>query len=150
MNRELQKTIHVACRELGIESDDRRALQLEVCGKTSMSDMTDVDLKKVLERLKKDGFQGVSRRQKKRPAASRADLRLIHVLWGGLGAAGVLERPGRDGLNAFIRARFGDKWEMVPADVDMLRDHVQIDAVISALKDWGKRADIDFDWGARQ
>ncbi len=150
MSRALQRTIHVACRELGIESDDRRALQLEVCGKTSMSDMTAADLKKVLERLKKDGFKGASKAPKKRPAASRADLRLIHVLWGKLGAAGVLDRPGRDGLNAFIRARFGETWEMVPADVDMLRDHSQIDAVISALKDWGKRAGIDFNWSARK
>ena len=118
MTRALQQQIHVGCRHLGLDSDARRALQLEVCGKTSMTDMTEADLKLVISRLKKDGFNVTSNGAKKHKAASRADLRLAHVLWKKLGDKGVLERPGRDGLNAFIRLRFGDKWQFVPADID--------------------------------
>jgi phage gp16-like protein len=137
--------IHVACKELGLDADARRDLQLRVVGKSSLSDMTSGELTAVVDELKRLGFKP---RQKggKRPAAPRADLRLIHVLWRKLGEAGVLEKPGRDGLNAFIRSRFESTWGSVPADVDMLRDHMQIDDVVQSLKSWGQRADIDFDW----
>ncbi|APE45399.1 GemA protein [Sulfitobacter alexandrii] len=147
MTRALQQQIHVACRQLAIDSDARRDLQLAVCGKASMRDMTETDLRAVLDRLKASGFKPQS--GKRRPSAPRADLRLIHVLWRKLGEAGELERPGRAGLNAFIRTRFGDAWASVPADVDMLRDPGQIEAVIAALRAWGKRTGIDFDWRGR-
>lgn len=147
MTRALQKMIHVGCRELGLDRDARHDLQLAVCGKASMSDMTEAELKSVLDRLKKSGFKVSSKGR--RPAAPRADLRLVHVLWKKLGDAGALDRPGRSGLNAFIRTRFGDAWASVPADVDMLRDPEQIEAVIAALRAWGKRAKIQFDWDRR-
>jgi phage gp16-like protein len=148
MSRALQKAIHVACRELGLNTDDRRALQLKVCGKASMSDMSEDELKAMVEQLKKDGFKTTSTARSKHKAAPRSDLRLIHVLWGKLGKAGVLERPDRAGLNTFIRSRFEATWGVVPADVDMLRERDQISDVIDALKAWGQRANIDFDWGS--
>ncbi|MBU2867120.1 regulatory protein GemA [Pacificibacter marinus] len=140
-NRKLQQTIHVGCRELGIDSDTRRDLQLVATGKASMSDMTDADLQKVVDALKergfKTGFKG-SKKGKFKPAP-RADLRLVHVLWKLLGDAGVLDRPDRGGLNAFVRAQFGDKWQSVPIDIDALTDASQINAVIRALKSMCKR-----------
>ncbi|UWQ31271.1 regulatory protein GemA [Leisingera sp. M527] len=149
MTRALQQKIHVGCRELGLDSDGRRDLQLAVTGKASMKDMTEAELNSVLRRLKSDGFKASSG-GKKHKLAPRADLRLIHVLWRGLGAAGELRDPSRKGLNKFNRARFGNTWQSVPADVDMLRQHDQIDQVIQALKSWGKRADIDFAWEDHQ
>lgn len=147
MNRPLQKLIHVGCRELGLDTEARHELQMRVTGKASLSDMTEDELTAVLERLKTDGFSPIGRgHNARRPSAPRADLRLIHVLWRKLAEAGEVRSPGRDGLNAFIRARFGRVWGSVPADVDMLRDWQKIDAVIQALKDWGQRAGIDFDW----
>lgn len=145
MSRQLQRTIFAACRELGLDSEARHDLQLEVCGKASMSDMNEAELKAVLSRLERDGFKRSSGPRKHR-AAPRADLRLMHVLWKKLGDAGAIDRPGRAGLNAFVRKRFGDTWGAVPGDVDMLSDPAQIEAVIAALKAWGKRAGIDFDW----
>lgn len=147
MNRALQKMIFVACRELGLDDQARKDLQVVTCGKASMKDMSDAEMKAVIDRLKSDGFQITQSRVKRQPAAPRSDLRLIHVLWRKLGDAGALERPGRDGLNAFIRARFEATWASVPVDVDAMRDHDKIAAVIRALKSWGKRANIDFDWG---
>lgn len=146
MSRSLQRLIHVGCRELHLTQDDRRDLQLAVCGKASMSEMTETDLTKVLDRLKADGFKPDFKGRKKHPLAPRADLRVIHVLWKKLGDADALRKPGRAGLNAFIRARFGKAWGSVPADVDMLREWQQIDQVIQALKNWGERSAIDFDW----
>jgi len=140
----LKRKIHLGCRELGLDNDARRDLQLVVTGKASMSDMTEVELKALVKRLEADGFTA-SKRHKPAP---RADLRLVHKLWSELGKAGELRDASRAGLNRFIRARFGDHWAMVPADVDMLTEWKQIDAVIQALKNWGQRADIDFDWEA--
>jgi phage gp16-like protein len=149
MSRALQTKIHVGCKELGLDGDARQALQLAVTGKASMKDMTEADLNAVLNRLKQDGFK-VNSNGKKHAKASRADLRLIHVLWRKLGEAGKLRDPSRKGLNTFIRERFGKAWSNVPADVDMMRDHQEIDQVIQALKAWGQRVDIDFDWSDHQ
>ena len=149
MSRALQQKIHVGCRELGLDGDARQALQLAVTGKASMKDMTEADLNDLLNRLKQDGFKARSG-GKKHAKASRADLRLIHVLWRKLGEAGKLRDPSRKGLNKFIRKRFGKAWSNVPADVDMMRDHVEIDQVIQALKAWGQRVDIDFNWSDHQ
>lgn len=147
MTAALRKTIFVGCRQLGLDNDARRDLQLVATGKDSMRDMNQADLIAMVDALKQRGFNPVSKAVKK-PAAPRADLRLVHVLWRKLGEAGALDRPDRDGLNAFIRARFGKAWGSVPADIDMLREWQQIDQVVEALKAMGKRANIDFDWEA--
>ncbi|NIZ13927.1 gp16 family protein [Phaeobacter sp. HF9A] len=147
-NGTLKRKIHLGCKTLGLDNDARRDLQLVVTGKASMSDMTEEDLKAMVKRLEADGFTSSKGTGKRFKPASRSDLRLVHKLWSELGKAGQLRDKSRAGLNRFIRARFGDHWAMVPADVDMLTDWSQIDAVIQALKSWGQRADIDFDWGA--
>jgi len=145
MNRSLHKLIFAACRQLGLDDDARRDLQVSVTGKASLRDMSDGELKLVVNRLKQAGFTDKPRNPRHKPAP-RADLRMIHVLWRKLGQAGALRDPSRAGLNKFIRARFEATWGSVPADVDMLRDWQQIDAVIQALKSWGQRAEIEFDW----
>ncbi|MFD1342905.1 gp16 family protein [Litorisediminicola beolgyonensis] len=146
MTRALQKLVHVGCRELGLDAEARRDLQLAATGKASMRDMTEAELELVVARLKASGFKPQVGARPTRRGAPRADLRLIHVLWKKLGEAGQLRDPSRAGLNAFIRKRFGPVWQVVPADVDMLREHIQIDDVIQALTAWGRRSAIDFDW----
>ena len=143
MTRALQKLVHVGCRELGIDADTRRELQLVATGKASMRDMTEADLEAVVAALKARGFkvQGGTGR-KARKAAPRADLRYVHVLWGLLGRAGKLTKPGRAGLNAFVRSRFEAHWASVPLDIDMLQDAGQIRDVTRALKDWCAREGI--------
>ncbi|WP_313350511.1 regulatory protein GemA [Paracoccus sp. (in: a-proteobacteria)] len=148
----LKRMIHVGCRELGLDNDTRRDLQLVATGKTSMAGMTEAELLRVVEALKKRGFKPygntyfTSRKSgvkgKGHAPAPRADLRLVHVLWSKLGDAGALKRPGRAGLNAFIRSSFEGKWQSVPIDVDALRDPKQINDVIRALKDWCNRAGV--------
>ena len=145
MTRALQQKIHVGCRQLGLDADARHDLQLLVTGKDSMSKMSEGELKAVLGALETRGFRP-NKAKRSRPAAPRADLRLVHVLWRKLGDAGALERPDRAGLNTFIRTQFETKWGSVPADVDMLREWRQIDDVLQALIAWGKRVRIDFDW----
>lgn len=137
----LKAKIHIACKELGIDNDARQIMQETVTGKASMTDMTGADLQLVVDHLKERGWTP-KRGKKKHGLAPRADLRLVHVLWRELGNAGKLEKPGRDGLNAFIRTRFGDHWASVPVDVDALRDHKQINDVITALRQWCARENV--------
>ena len=140
--RNLQKLIHVGCRELGLDDETRRQVQLVATGKASQREMDEADLRAVVKALKARGFRPEGRRHAPAP---RADLRLIHVLWRRLGEAGVLERPDRAGLNAFIRARFGASWGNVPIDVDAIRDAGRINAVIRALRDWCARAGVELE-----
>lgn len=151
-DRTLQRMIHAGCRELGLDGDLRHDLQLAATGKASMADMTDADLRKVVDALKARGFKPFGSpaskdrdrpgRSRAKPLAPRADLRFIHVMWKLLGDAGALTKPGRDGLNAFIRSSFEGKWKSVPIDVDALREAGQIDDVVQALKAMCRRAGV--------
>lgn len=140
----LQRQIHVGCKQLGLDNDARHDLQLLATGKASMGHMTDTDLRAVLKALEnrgfKPGFKGG--RKPKRPSAPRADLRFVHVMWKLLREANALQKPGRDGLNAFVRSQFEGKWQSVPIDIDALRDASQINDVVQALKAMCRRAGV--------
>ena len=148
----LRKMIHIACKQIGLDEDTRRDLQKSVTGKESMSQMCEADLRKVVDALKDRGFKPYGNSylkdrhgrlpSKVKSAAPRADLRYVHILWRLLAEAGAVSKPGRDGLNAFVRARFEGKWSFVPIDIDALRDPVQISDVTRALKDWCRRAGV--------
>lgn len=142
----LQRKIHVACKQLGLDDETRHDLQLAATGKASMADMSETDLQAVIAALKSKGFKPTSdfaKGGKGRAPARRADLRYVHVLWGLLAAKGALRKPGRAGLNAFMRESFGVKWGAVPLDIDMLSDSTQIRDVAEALKAMAKRAGIE-------
>ena len=149
MSRALQKLIHAGCRELGLDTDTRRELQLVATGRASMADMTEADLRKLLDALKARGFKadfkGASTGRKRYAPAPREDLRYVHVLWRLLTEAGEIKRPGRAGLNAFIRARFEAGWGSVPIDIDTMTDAAQINAVVRALKDMCRRANVSYE-----
>ena len=53
----LKRLIHVGCRDLGLDDETRRSVQLVATGKTSMSDMTESELRKVVDALKERGFK---------------------------------------------------------------------------------------------
>jgi phage gp16-like protein len=142
----LLKTIHVGCRQLGLDEDTRRDLQLVATGKASLKEMTPAEQQLVLDALKERGFKpgpaSTGKKSFRRPA-TRGDVRFCHVLWAKLVKAGAVDVPGATGLNAFIRARFEKAWGAVPLDIDGLRDWQQIAAVIEALKGMCKRAGVD-------
>lgn len=143
MSAALIRKVHVGCRQLGIDNDTRRDLQRQVTGKDSLSAMNEAELKGVLKALENRGFKPAPKGR--HAPAPRADLRYVHKLWSLLGAAAALREPGRAGLNAFIRARFGRVWGSVPADVDMLREWAQIADVIDALKAMCRRHGVELE-----
>lgn len=144
MTRALQKLVHVGCRELGLDGEVRRDLQLVVTGKASMLDMDEADLNKLVAALKERGFKPYAGKSRaKRPAAKRGDVRFAHVLWGKLHKAGAVNQGGAKGLNAFIRSRFEKSWGAAVFDVDTMQDARQIATLIEALKGMCARAGID-------
>lgn len=146
MTRALQKLIHVGCRELGLDAETRHDLQLVVTGKESLSEMTEDELNAVVMALRERGFQptrGAGRGHGARPRAPRADVRFCHVMWRLLAEKGAVRRPGPDGLNTFIRARFAKKWGHVPIDIDAMREWSEISDIVDALKDWCLREGIE-------
>jgi phage gp16-like protein len=143
MTRALATLIHVGCRDLGIDGETRRDLQLLVTGKASMTDMTEADLTKMVTALKARGFKAdAGGARAKRPAAPRADIRFAHVVWRKLHEAGKVDQAGAKGLNAFIRARFEAAWGAAPIDIDRMQDAKQIATVLEALKAIARRAGV--------
>lgn len=142
--RQLQRLIHVGCRDLGIDADLRHDLQLVATGKASLADMTEAELERVVAALRergfKPGFKGDAKGR--RAPAPRADLRYVHVLWGLLAEQGAVRVPGREGLNLFIQRRFAKSWGSVPIDIDALRNWRQIADLVDALKAWCEREGI--------
>ena len=136
----LIRTIHVACRDLGLDDEARRDLQLRVAGKASLKDMTGAEQQKVVDALKKQGFKVASKGRRK--PAEHAGVRFAHVLWRLLHDQGAVKVPGAKGLNAFIRERFSEHWGAVPIDIDTLADFERVRDVTEALKAMCKRAGI--------
>ncbi len=135
--RPLKREIHGACRQLGLDSDTRHALQLQATGKASMTEMGRADLLKLKDALKAKGYTPRPRAEKHaknwRTKSPRPEIRKIHVLWRLLADAGVQQRGAR-ALNAFINStKFAAKWGHNPRDVDMLPGEMAMD-VIEALK----------------
>lgn len=150
MTRQLQRLIHVGCRELGLDTDTRRDMQLHLVGKASLSEMTEAELTAVLDGLKARGFRPRAGKGAGRGGfrhATRRDVRLIFVMWRALGDAGKLRDPSPAGLHAFVARRFGQAWGFVPVDINTLTDPDKIEAVLKSLKDWIHRENVPFDWG---
>ncbi|UWQ00834.1 regulatory protein GemA [Aliiroseovarius crassostreae] len=139
----LKRLVHVGCRDLGLDPDTRRGLQVVACGKGSLTQMDEADLHKVVSELKARGFR--PKQGGRRPMAKRADVRFCHVLWKLLYEAGKVREPGAKGLNKFIRSRFEKTWCAVPIDIDAMDDWRQINDVVQALKDWCAREDVELD-----
>jgi len=141
------KAIYAGIRAIGIEDeDDRRALYTRVTGKARLREMSHRDKEAVLAELRRLGF-GPADGAARRPAASRGDLRFVHVMWRLLADQGAIRQSGRAGLNAFIRARFEAKWGHVPIDVDQMREWSEINDVVEALRAMCRRAGIDLSRG---
>jgi hypothetical protein len=138
------RMIFVAARQLGLDEETRRDLQLVATGKTSLTDMSDPEVAKVLTALKTKGFKSGRAGGKGRAPAARGDIRFAHVLWGKLVAADAVQARGAVGLNAFVRARFEKVWGAAPLDIDQMRDAKQIATIIQALKGMCDRAGVEY------
>lgn len=122
----LYRAVLAACSRLGIEEEERKAIQLDLTGKVSMTDMTLGEIGRLLDRFNKD-WTG--------PMGHRAHVGKIRALWWTLYWLGETRRSDDGALDAFVRAQTG---------LSALRflDHRKAPAVIEALKAWAARAGV--------
>jgi hypothetical protein len=120
------RAVRAACRHQGIGDDDRRVIQEEVTGKSSMGEMDAAELGRLLDRLNK-GRSGVM--------PHRAHVAKIRALWWTLYWIGAIEEPNDRALDAFVKRQ---------TSVSALRflDHRKAASVIEALKAWAAREGV--------
>lgn len=124
--RKLIGAVRAACARLGLADDDRRALQIELVGKASMSEMNAAELGRLLDHFNRDR----SGPRDERPHAGK-----VRALWWTLYWLGEVDQAHDPAIDAFVRRQ---------ARVDSLRflDHVRASAVIEALKAMAARAGV--------
>lgn len=123
----LIRAVHAAARAAGLDQDDRHAMQLELTGKASLTDMSFGELGRVLDRL--------NARKSSSPLSERPWEGKIKALWWSLYWLGAVNRADSSALDAFIRRQAG---------VDRLRflDARKALLVIEALKAWLAREGV--------
>jgi phage gp16-like protein len=77
--KRLIAAVHAGARRLGLDEETRRAMQARITGHRSCAEMTEQDLERVLDHLRRAGF----RRRRPAPAEDRAPLvRKVYALLG--------------------------------------------------------------------
>lgn len=129
--RRWNRRVHACARELGIDEDDRRALQKRVTGKASCKDMSLADLRRVLAAM-----EG---REAGAEALPDSDLLpKLRALWISGWHLGIVRDRTDAGLAAWLRRQTG-------LDSAAWATPVQLVAAIEALRRWLHR-DAGVNW----
>jgi phage gp16-like protein len=126
----LLRAVRAAANRIGIEDDDRKALQLQITGKASLADMTPAELGKMLDHFNRDDKGRGLGGSQTRPHISK-----VRALWWTLYWLNEVDSPNDKALDAFVRRQTG---------IAALRflDHRNAPAIIEALKKWAERAGV--------
>lgn len=128
-----RRAIFAAARDAGLDEDDRRAVQLRVTGKPSLTGMTAADMDKVLVAIR-----GTGTAKRDRPVGStRAHVGKIWALWWSLYWLRAVDQPEEKALNAWVKRQTG-------VDAARFLDHKAAVAVIEALKAWAAREGVEW------
>lgn len=128
--------IHVARKQLGLDEDTYRALALRVTGESSAGAMTEIQRGKLLEELRRQGFN-YARKSLEGPFA-----RKLQALWISAHHLGVVRDRSDAALLSFVKRQ---------AHVDHTRfllDGTEAAKVVDALKAWMTR-DAGVDWSLK-
>lgn len=131
--------IHVAKKHLGLDDDTYRGLLARVTGKHSTRDMSEAERGRVLDELRRLGFEPASkpaRRGLEGPYAAK-----LQALWIAAWNLGIVRDRSDKALTAFVRRQTGieaARWLRYPEDAAR---------VIEALKGWMAR-EGGVDWSA--
>lgn len=120
--------IRAACKRQAIDDDMRKAIQVELVNKASMSDMSIGELGRLLDHFNK-GWKG--------PMGHRAHIGKIKALWWSLYWLGAINEPDDRAISAFVERQTG---------VSALKflDHRKAASVIEALKAWLERVGVSW------
>ncbi|QHL90680.1 DUF1018 domain-containing protein [Sphingomonas changnyeongensis] len=117
--------VRAAAHRSGLADDDRRALQAQITGKTSLSDMTLAEIGRVLDHLNR-GWQ---------PTGSRATTPKIRALWWTLYWVGAVHDASSRAIDSWVKRQSGR------ASLRFV-DHQAAAPLIEALKSWASRAGV--------
>ncbi|ECU9383706.1 regulatory protein GemA [Salmonella enterica subsp. enterica serovar Newport] len=130
----LIQLIHVAKGELGIDTDTYRQMLLSITGVTSTSSMNPGQLNKVLNAMKRQGFQVKPARKARtqRPLVDTPQVKKLRALWLEMYSSGIVRDSGEAALQAWVKRETG---------VDRLQwlEPEQASRCIESLKKWQKR-----------
>lgn len=128
----LLRAVRAAANRIGIEDDDRKALQKELTGKASLADMTPAELGKMLDHFNRDDKGRGLGGSQTRPHISK-----VRALWWTLYWLNEVDSPNDKALDAFVRRQTG---------IAALRflDHRNAPSVIEALKRMAERAGVNW------
>jgi hypothetical protein len=118
--------VRAAANRLGLGDDDRKAIQKDLTGKSSLADMSIPEIAKVLERLN---------RNRPAPQGDRKWVAKVKALWWTCYWLGIIDQPNEAALTAFVRKQTG---------IATLRflGHRDAPAVIEALKAMAVRGGV--------
>lgn len=95
--------VQIARQQLQMDEDDYRQIVFDETGATSLKDCSEAQLARVLDRMKKLGFQS----RPKKGAASHPMARKARALWISLHALGAVHNPAEPALEAFAKRQLG-------------------------------------------
>ncbi len=117
--------IQIARKELKLVDDDYRSLLKRVTGHMSSTQLNAADRSKVILELRRLGWQGGSKPQRK--ASEKPYVRKIFALWGQLKKDGIWKNPDRKSLITFVK-------KMTDRDDPEWLSYAEATQVIEALK----------------
>lgn len=131
--RALLAKAHLAAKDLGLDEEARRAVQVGVTGRESCGAMSVAELELLLAHYRARGWRPKGKAPAPLPTGNPRS-RKIRALWGELGRAGAVRAEGREAaLRAFCR-------RMTQVDAPEWLTPEQAGVVIEALKAWLGRA----------
>lgn len=135
--RRMIATVKIAQKELGLVDDDYRQILFDVTGHTSLTECSEGQLARMIERFKSRGWKpAVTKASPKPRPADHPMARKARALWISLHQLGVVENPADEALEAFACRQLGVaklQWA----------DQSQGYKLIEALKAMGTRAGWD-------
>jgi len=128
--------VHAARKASALDDDTYRAMLTRITGKSSSKDLTDGELRRVLDHM---NGQKPGQRRFAPPKASNAVAGKARALWISLHALGAISDPSEHALNAWVKRQY---------KVDHLAfvQGAKGFAVVEGLKQWCARLGVD--WAA--
>lgn len=123
--------INIACQQLGLDEETKRALYVRVTRMSSLRAMSERQRLAVVDELKRLGFK-MKTGGKKLPVATKPYIRLIHALWRSCHKMGVVDNGSRSALRAFVKGH-------VEIDDPDFLTFDEANPIIEALKAMEKR-----------
>ncbi|MFK4060293.1 gp16 family protein [Brucella anthropi] len=130
--------INIACQQLGLDEDVKRAMYVRVTGCDSLRAMTERQMLAVVEELKRRGFR-VKSGGKKLPVSTKPYVRLIHALWRSCHRNGIIRDGSRSALRTFVKSNAPVIGNQTPPDDPDFLTAEQATPIIEALKAMEKR-----------